>query len=420
MDIEFHYYVNYIVAIKAGLFPDIAHKIAYSAQYVDDNTEEYTVLEKNTLSQYSNIVTQSLNPTLNFKEILSIFPLFHFIPGDDILRSSAVRQDGLCRHMSTIPNSTIARNCLRAAIKSRNPHWIGIASHAYADTWAHQNFTGLKDHYNSVYNTQHKNFLPQLTEHIGHTHFLHLPDSVSSTWYDYRLKDMKIENSERFIEAAKNLYKMYIKYGDSSIMCHKPKKPEVTWNQIKLDLQAVFKNNLAYLETILGPNFTFSSKRIFIMKIIGSNRSQRIELYKSLIRKYENELGFSQENYHNYHRDTWLQSSIYDISTTTNYIDDIGKNIVNDNKYIDNRESADLLCDSAQATYGSNFTNKIRDKVISMMKIYKKIYMWHNNYHLSDWYKFQEAAKKHHDYILDKVIRVMRKDIKLMKYGKVL
>jgi hypothetical protein len=37
MDVEFHYYMTYLVAAKAGFGSDDAFKIAYTSQYVDDN-----------------------------------------------------------------------------------------------------------------------------------------------------------------------------------------------------------------------------------------------------------------------------------------------------------------------------------------------------------------------------------------------
>ena len=417
MDIEFHYYINYMIAIKAGLFPDIAHKIAYSAQYVDDNTEEYTVLEQDTLSQYNNIVTQSINPTLNFKEILSIFPVFHFIPGDDILRSSALRQDGLCRHMSTIPNSKIARNCLRNAIKSKDAYWIGIASHAYADTWAHQNFTGLKDHYNAV-NKQQKNVNNnQLAQYIGHANVLHFPDLPTAIWYDFRLKDSRINNGERFIEAAKNLYKMYIKYADNSIVCDKPKKPEIIWNELKLTLRAIFKNDFTYLEKLLGKN-NLSINKFLMIKMIGMNRAQRIDTYQSIIRKYEYQLGIMQDYHQIYDKERWLKNAIYNFSGQNYHYKN--NDIVNDNQVSHNQIEADVLCDSGQSTYSSSLKNKIQEKLSSILKIYKKIHMWHSSCQLTDWYKFQEAAKKHHNYIIDKVIQIMRKDIQSIEYEKVM
>jgi len=414
MDIEFHYYVNYIIAIKAGLFPDIARKIAYSAQYIDDNTEEYTILEKDSLFQYNNIITQSLNPMLNSKEILSIFPVFHFIPGDDILQSSALRRDGFCRYMSTIPDCKIARNCLKTALKSRDLYWIGIASHAYADTWAHQNFTGLKDEYNCIEKYKYNNakFL-QFNTCIGHMDVLHLPDSSNTIWYDYRLRDMKINNCDRFLEAAKNLFKMYLKYGDRTLFCNKPKQPEVIWHELSLTLKSIFTNNFDYLENILGKNCNLgSNNRFLITKILGMNRAQRIEVYQKIIRKYEIELGFIGSYFEKYDKTKWLNNAIYNISTSVNNFEQY---TANDNTYHSNELYGDILCDSGQATYGTVLCNTIKDKLASILKIYKKVYVWNENYKLHDWYNFQEAAKKQHQYMIDKVIRIIRKDMQLMQ-----
>lgn len=43
MDIEFHYYVTYLVYIKAGFNKNEAEIIAYASQYVDDNTAQACV-----------------------------------------------------------------------------------------------------------------------------------------------------------------------------------------------------------------------------------------------------------------------------------------------------------------------------------------------------------------------------------------
>ncbi len=37
MNKEFHYYITYLIAARAGLCPNEAFKVAYSSQYVDDN-----------------------------------------------------------------------------------------------------------------------------------------------------------------------------------------------------------------------------------------------------------------------------------------------------------------------------------------------------------------------------------------------
>ncbi len=413
MDLEFHYYINYIIALKAGILPEIAHKIAYSAQYIDDNTEIFTILEKETFKQYNNIITQSLDLTLNFKESLSIFPIFHFIPGDDILRSSDLRRDGECRYMSTTPNSKVAQNCLKAALKSKDPYWIGIASHAYADTWAHQNFTGMKDTYNCVDKQKHnKNTFFGLTDYIGHLNVLTLPDNPSYIWYDYRLKDMKIHNGERFLDAAKWLFKMYLKYADSTIIIAKPKKPEAIWDELSTTLNAIFNNDFVTLEKIFGTNCGISSNsKLLMMKILGMNRNNRIEMYQKLAKRSEAELSIAQTYNPQYDKQQWMNNAIYDACSI---IHNTSLITANDNEQ-NNQVYGDVLCDSGQASYGIAFGDIFKNKITSMLKIYKKLHMWHTNYKSTDWYKFQEGAKKHHDYLIDKVIRIMRKDMKLIR-----
>lgn len=412
MDIEFHYYVNYILALRAGLLPDVAHKIAYSAQYVDDNTEHRTVLKKQNLTQYTHIITQSLNPTLSVKDIISIYPIFHFIPGDEILHSSSLRRDGECRYMTTIPDSRLARHCMKTAIQSKNPYWIGIASHAYADTWAHQNFTGLKDIYNCV-DAQKTNgrLSDSLIPYIGHANVLQLPDSPGCSWYDYRLKEMQIFNCERFLEAAKNLFKMYVKYADSSMVLNKPKKPELVWYELSGILKAIFKNDLQTLESVLGKNCGFNSRStILIMRILGLNKVYRTDIYMRLAKQIEEELGIANSSFRRYDKNHWFNAAVYEISDSIESYNEP----TNDNQQIEFCEEA-VLCDSAKAIYGSDIMHHFKNKLSELLGIYKRLYMWKNDSKHSDWYEFQEAAKHHHDYMIDKVIRIMRKDIIAMK-----
>ncbi len=43
MDNEYHYYITYIIALRAGFERNDAFKIAYSSQYTDDNDKAFTV-----------------------------------------------------------------------------------------------------------------------------------------------------------------------------------------------------------------------------------------------------------------------------------------------------------------------------------------------------------------------------------------
>jgi len=48
MDIEFHYYMTYLTATRAGVTPADAEVLAYASQYVDENNR---VLHINTHNQ---------------------------------------------------------------------------------------------------------------------------------------------------------------------------------------------------------------------------------------------------------------------------------------------------------------------------------------------------------------------------------
>jgi hypothetical protein len=92
---------------------------------------------------------------------------------------------------------------LTKALVSPSPYLIGIASHAYSDTWAHQNFSGRYDSNNAVIGFP-EIFIPN----IGHADFGEQPDIVSLIWNDSRY-DKQINNSLRFIEAARYIYNIY-------------------------------------------------------------------------------------------------------------------------------------------------------------------------------------------------------------------
>lgn len=89
------------------------------------------------------------------------------------------------------------------ALKSKNLYRIGIAIHAFADTFSHQNFLGYNDNLNAQ-----KGLGSKIIPNIGHADFGHEPDKIHNRWYDSRLakKFRKIDNDERFLEAAREIF----------------------------------------------------------------------------------------------------------------------------------------------------------------------------------------------------------------------
>lgn len=128
--------------------------------------------------------------------------MFHFVPGDPLYKG-AFRKDGVLHWLNTTPDSKNANNIIDSAFKSRNIYRIGIATHSYVDTWAHQNFIGYYNEFNSM-----SGVLQRIAPNIGHADAMHNPDWPALVWEDKRLhqKNARIDNKERFMKAAGHLF----------------------------------------------------------------------------------------------------------------------------------------------------------------------------------------------------------------------
>lgn len=209
MDIEFHYWITGLVAFRAGFSRNEALTIAYASQYVDENDINYAILNRDDGKPYYNFMSQTMNILKPKDSLMRIYPIFHFIPGDP-LAHSARRRDGNLHLLNTTPDSENANAILDAAFKAHEDtrlYRIGIATHSYVDTWSHQNFVGWHNYHNQI------EF--KAVPAIGHAHAGHPPDWVNHLWIDSRLVDGEISNRNRFIDAAKALYKQYCAYQKS-------------------------------------------------------------------------------------------------------------------------------------------------------------------------------------------------------------
>jgi len=200
MDIEFHYHMTYLITAIAGFRPDEATIIASSCQYTDDNIHTLVIDEKNSELRYENYYSQTYDITKAKDELLRVYCLFHFMPGDP-QSPSAYRTDGLMHWLNTTPGSQNAEDMLDMALATGNLYRIGIACHTFADTYAHQNFIGYKNTFNSL-----KDPFSLLKPNIGHAEALHAPDLPGNVWEDRRLLSPIVVNKTRFLDAARALF----------------------------------------------------------------------------------------------------------------------------------------------------------------------------------------------------------------------
>ncbi len=206
MNIEFHYWLTGLIAKWSGFTDEESAIIAYSSQYVDENDVGLKIKSRADNSIYTNYISQTMNILKPKRKLMRIYPVFHFIPGTPDARSTQ-RIDGKMHLLNTTPNSGNAREILLAAFKSppdSRLYRIGIASHGFADSWAHQNFVGWYDYMNNV----GLDFKPD----IGHADAERHPDFIAHQWTDDRLVHSAIDNRQRFLAAARALFFNYCEY----------------------------------------------------------------------------------------------------------------------------------------------------------------------------------------------------------------
>ncbi|MDX2469787.1 MAG: hypothetical protein QNL04_04305 [SAR324 cluster bacterium] len=346
MDIEFHYYITGIIADYAGFTKNEVEIIAYSSQFVDNNDVSIEVGEKGDPSYLKNYISQTMNILKAQEKLKRIYPIFHFVPGNP-LDPRANRTDGKMHHFNCTPNSPMANSFFDAAClvdDNTRLYRIGIATHTYVDTWAHQNFVGWGDNFNGF----KLNPLPN----YGHADAGHHPDFIANIWDDTRLTKSAVSNNHRFLGAAKALFNKYLAYHIKEETYTKSDAP--AWEKLQNTLEKLF-----------GPGWGGSDNK---------DRDQRIAAYKKQINK---------KWVDNYERGKWLEDAI---TKRVRGLDD-SKNLF---------PNWGLF---ATANEMMAETHLFEDKYS-----WKKGVDWKK----SDWYLFQKAIIAHEKFALDKLSPIFK------------
>ncbi|MFH2011999.1 MAG: DUF6765 family protein [Pseudomonadota bacterium] len=223
MDKEFHYNITGIIARRAGFTEEEALTIAHASQLVDDNDALCTIHDPTSGIEYEVYISQTMDILKPKRELMRTYPIFHFLPGYP-MANSARRSDGKMHILMTTPGSALAHQVMIAARDDNSPfhlHRMGVAAHAFVDTWAHQNFVGWYDGING----EDMNLFPN----IGHADFIHHPDWVGHRWDDNRIINSQINNNHRFLDAAQQLFLEFSFYTKN--------KGASLWPALQKDLQ---------------------------------------------------------------------------------------------------------------------------------------------------------------------------------------
>lgn len=226
MNIDFHYGVIYVVARLAGLSKADSTTVAHACQYIDDSTVD-GVLNFRDGERFERFASAHEmfdfhNTDQNRNKL--VWSPFHFLPAGI---GDTLEQRAICK-----PNSEISQDMMKRALqhcvdKHDNAlHRLGVSLHVYVDTWAHQNFCGIKSDYNRVHDihieeTPLEGYVQKVQHHLnewvsnieadvldlfplGHGAALHYPDLPWIRWSYRNGKNELIErdNLTEFMEAA--------------------------------------------------------------------------------------------------------------------------------------------------------------------------------------------------------------------------
>jgi len=231
MQIDFHHAVTYVAARLAGFPHEDADIIAYAAQYVDDATCEGIIyFDNKALYQRTSSAHKAIDPkNLDALDNQKVWLPFHFLPGNGGEDPGDDPAGRFIHKLICLPDSPVAKDMVRAAIldqdKPYNLHRLGITMHVYADTWAHQEFAGVKHKVNIVKNLKEigssdvfadnlVNLVNGMIPELGHGRAYVFPDMPFLSWEYVNGHGKKVSrnNTDIFCEAADSLCKAMKRY----------------------------------------------------------------------------------------------------------------------------------------------------------------------------------------------------------------
>jgi hypothetical protein len=263
MDIEFHYYMTHLIALRAGFKPNDAFTIAYSSQYIDDNKNTYRIEGRD--QPYFNLISQTMDITKPQEEHLSIYPVFHFCPAtiEEIFKQAPLRKDGTYHRLDTLPDNLNARQIFADAMNSGNLYRIGIGAHMYADTFCHRDFVGCKHGFNWLkIGGLINGLLDDILPCIGHALAMHEPDIPALVWEDTRLisKEREKKNKEQILAAAGHIFDFFC-LNTNPGKCQEVRKrllgdlADAIGEEAETDSEANVEARMSNYKALLGDNY---------------------------------------------------------------------------------------------------------------------------------------------------------------------
>lgn len=243
-----HYYALLAFARALGFKKTTAHQIAYASQFVDDAKINHITLNKNyegldyvlindepSFYNMSTCHSYFKMKTYNYAAMTANTSAFHFVPG--------CSGKTFTRKMRCKQKNPVMSAILTEAIPDADPVKFGMLLHSFADTFAHQGFSGIISRVNDikkckanvkvhgenlfkkwgralsikVYDKCFDTFIPA----YGHGQAASFPDQPYLKWeyvYEYLDKDNEfsisttIDNRKRYISAFHKIQQLLEQY----------------------------------------------------------------------------------------------------------------------------------------------------------------------------------------------------------------
>lgn len=260
MQKDFHFYCIAVLARAAGFEKEDALIIAYASQYVDDSTESELIrlnVAKGNLrfdpvrTAYAGL---ELVMSMSWSAQKRVWIPFHYIPPNSFHAESSDTFSFV-----TQPDSPFARMLLEQVASEplenhkRRLCRMGIALHTYADTWAHQRFSGRRNRLEndvedigvkvngSYRKLKAENILLDAAPQIGHAEAGFFPDLTYQKWRyrprrpPGRKRYVERDNVAEFLQASETIYNWLREMS-------KPNAPVLQWeSELKPELCNLFE-----------------------------------------------------------------------------------------------------------------------------------------------------------------------------------
>ncbi|MCC3145799.1 hypothetical protein LJ207_10730 [Halanaerobium sp. Z-7514] len=325
MQIDAHYYAVLALSRFIGFRKDIAHKISYASQFVDDARVNLVTLsdhnDPSLLKKLSetpplfNAATAhsyfEVN-TLSYAAMVNNTAAFHFVPGCE--------GESFVKKMRCKKESPIILDILKEAKNDDDPVKFGLTLHAYADTFTHQGFSGIISKVNDVdkdraFNQVHLEYIYLIKNRMIKEFLIKIKDVFSKEKQDkfipayghgqvYSYPDIPYLEWKYRFDASVDFSK---KFEETRI--HNVDRYKKAFMKIKINLEDFLENNPKFKDDNVSGEFNFED--FFEVLLNKDILEQRIEVWQEYLLD-ENLLSADDKKIIEYDEDLWLRDAFED------------------------------------------------------------------------------------------------------------